>query len=125
MKPILVKYDETELRHLEEGSLLKIFFDSENSAKNFSMGWVSFDPGSRTSVHTRDVEEVIFVLKGETYIVTTDHGEFFLRKGDCVLIPAGIEHYHANRGDEVLEQIYLFSPQGPEKPLRNLSIVTP
>lgn len=122
MKPVVVKNNEVELRKLGEGSICKILFDSVNGAKNFSIGTVIIEPKQRTGEHTRDVEELIFALKGETYVVTED-GEYKLEEGDCILIPKGIKHYHENKTDENIEQLYLFAPQGPEKPLRNLEII--
>lgn len=122
MKPTIVKNKEVELRKLGEGCLCKILFDSENGAKNFSIGTVIIEPNQKTGEHTRDVEELIFALKGETYVITEDE-EYKLEEGDIILIPAGIKHYHANKSNEKIEQIYLFAPQGPEKSLRELSII--
>lgn len=122
MKPTVVKNSDVEVRKLGEGCLCKILFDSENGAKNFSIGTVIIEPNQKTGEHTRDVEELIFALKGETYVITEDE-EYKLEEGDSILIPAGIKHYHANKSSETIEQIYLFAPQGPEKPLRNLEFV--
>lgn len=111
-----------ELRKLGEGCSCKIIFDSLNGANNFSIGTVIIEPNQRTGEHTRDVEELIFALKGQTYVITED-AEYKLEQGDSILIPAGIKHYHANKSNETIEQIYLFAPQGPEKSLRNLEII--
>lgn len=122
MKPIVVKNSEVELRKLGEGSLCKILFDSINGARNFSVGTVIIEPKKKTGEHTRNVEELIFALKGETYVVTEDN-EYKLEEGDCILIPEGIKHYHENKSNQTIEQLYLFAPQGPEKPLRDLDII--
>lgn len=122
MKPIVVENDNMELRKLGEGCSCKIIFDSLNGANNFSIGTVIIEPNQRTGEHTRDVEELIFALKGQTYVITED-AEYKLEQGDSILIPAGIKHYHANKSNETIEQIYLFAPQGPEKSLRNLEII--
>lgn len=122
MKPIIVENDNIELRKLGEGCACKIIFDSLNGANNFSIGTVIIEPNQRTGEHTRDVEELIFALKGQTYVITED-AEYKLEQGDSILIPAGIKHYHANKSNETIEQIYLFAPQGPEKSLRDLEII--
>lgn len=122
MKPIVVENDNIELRKLGEGCSCKIIFDSLNGANNFSIGTVVIEPNQRTGEHTRDVEELIFALKGQTYVITED-AEYKLEQGDSILIPAGIKHYHANKSNETIEQIYLFAPQGPEKSLRDLEII--
>lgn len=122
MKPVIVENDKIDLRKLGDGCSCKIIFDSLNGAKNFSIGTVIIEPNKRTGEHTRDVEELIYALKGETYVITEEN-EYKLKEGDSILIPKGIKHYHANKSDETIEQLYLFAPQGPEKPLRNLEIL--
>lgn len=122
MEPIIIDKDKTELRKLGDGCTCKILFDSLNGAKNFSIGTVIIEPNQKTGEHTREVEELIFALKGETYVVTEEK-EYRLKEGDCILIPKGIKHYHANKSKETIEQIYLFAPQGPEKTLRDLEIL--
>ena len=117
-----MKKDELQIRKLGEGCTCSIIFDSENGAKNFSIGTVSIEPHQRTGEHTREVEELIFALKGETYVIT-ENKEYRLEQGDSILIPAGVKHYHANKSNEIIEQIYLFAPQWPEKPLRSLPII--
>ena len=122
MKPIVMKNTDLELRKLDEGCLCKIMFDRENGANNFSIGTVVIESNKETAPHTRDVEELIFALKGETFVITDD-AEYKLEQGDSILIPAGIKHYHANKSNETIEQMYLFAPQGPEKPLRDLEVI--
>ncbi|MBK7143574.1 MAG: cupin domain-containing protein [bacterium] len=122
MEPQVIRNAEPALRQLDAGSELRIIFDGLNAAKHFAMGWVSFEPGSKTTAHTRDVEEVIYILSGEGRIVTKSK-EYTLQPGDAILIPAGVEHYHANKGSIKLEQLYFFSPQGPERKLRDLPCV--
>ena len=122
MEPIIIENNKIELRKLSEGCICKIIFDSLNGAENFSIGTVIIEPNQRTSEHTRDVEELIYALKGETYVITEEK-EYKLNQGDSILIPKGIKHYHANKSDKTIEQLYLFAPQGPEKSLRNLQII--
>lgn len=122
MKPVVVENDQIELRKLNDGCICKIIFDSLNGAENFSIGTVIIEPNQRTGEHTREVEELIYALKGETYIITEDE-EYKLKEGDSILIPKGIKHYHANKSNKTIEQLYLFAPQGPEKSLRDLEII--
>ncbi len=122
MIPKIIRTQDIPLRRLEEGSQLRIILDSVNGANNLAMGWVSIEPGKRTSTHTRNVEEVTYILRGEVFVVT-ETDEYKLTSGDTILIPAGTAHYHENRGEKTLKQIYIFAPQGPEKPLRDLPII--
>lgn len=122
MKPVVVENDQIELRKLNDGCICKIIFDSLNGAENFSIGTVIIEPNQRTGEHIREVEELIYALKGETYVITEDK-EYKLKEGDSILIPKGIKHYHANKSNKTIEQLYLFAPQGPEKSLRDLEII--
>ena len=122
MNPVIIENDKIELRKLSDGCICKIIFDSLNGAKNFSIGTVIIEPNQRTGEHTREVEELIYALKGETYVIT-ENNQYKLKEGDCILIPKGIKHYHENKSKKTIEQLYLFAPQGPEKTLRNLEII--
>lgn len=122
MDPIIIENDKIELRKLSEGCICKIIFDSINGAENFSIGTVIIEPHQKTGEHTREVEELIYALNGETCVVTEEK-EYILKQGDSILIPKGIKHYHANKSNETIEQLYLFAPQGPEKTLRDLEII--
>lgn len=76
-------------------------------------------------MHKREFEEVIYMLKGEGKLKLEDGTEYTLKEGNCVLIPEGIMHAHANDSDEELEQLYIFAPQAGseiQKSLRNLPI---
>jgi quercetin dioxygenase-like cupin family protein len=98
----------------------KVLVDKESSdARHLSLGWIRFDPGAKTDDHTREVEEVIYVVQGKTVIVA-DNVEYELSPRDSIFLPPGTTHRHENRGAEVLEQIFIFAPQGPEKALRDL-----
>lgn len=99
---------------------LRIIVDEIScGAKSLSMGWIAIPPRSRTDDHTRQTEEVIYVLKGATTIVAKDE-EYRLSEGDTIFIPPGIMHRHENRESSMLEQIWIFAPSGPERGLRNL-----
>ena len=99
----------------------KILVDSEAGASNVSVGWISFEPGAKTDDHVRSVEETIVVIRGETVIISEGQ-DYKLSPGDAIFIPPGTTHRHENRGSEVLEQVWIFAPQGPEKKMRELPL---
>ena len=123
MRPLLVKNKEADLRQFGKGCICKLLLDSQQGVKNIAIGTVIIEPKQRTVVHTREVEEVIFAYKGETHVIT-DNAEYKLSEGDCIYIPAGIKHCHENKSDETIEQLFIFSPQGPEKEMRMLEIIS-
>ncbi|MCL5292803.1 MAG: cupin domain-containing protein [Actinobacteria bacterium] len=99
----------------------KVLIDSQVGAKNLSLCWIKFPVGGKSDLHTRDVEECIYVIKGRT-VVVSGHERVEFGEGDAVFIQAGVEHYHENIGSSELEQIVVFSPQGPESILRDLPL---
>ena len=123
MNPTIRRHKEIPLQQFGEGILLKILADEETGAKNIGMGWMTFKPGAQSSMHYRDTEEYIYIAKGEATIVFESGEKYVLNAGDTILIPSGSMHQHQNNSASDMEHIYIFAPQGPEKPFRDLPIV--
>jgi len=123
MEPKLIKLSEQPMRVLDEGILLKILLDKEAGTSAIALGWMEFAPRTSTSEHSRDVEEVIYVVKGQATIHTAV-ASYKMNAGDCIYIPPGIRHRHANDSDEPANQLYLFVPHGPAPALRDLKIIS-
>ena len=100
-------------------AVTRILVDEHSGASGMSMGWMEFPPGGSTDTHTRDVEEAIYILRGRSTIVFDDEA-IALDAGDAIFIPPGRQHRHENSGDGVMEHLWFFSPQGPEKKLAGL-----
>jgi quercetin dioxygenase-like cupin family protein len=73
-------------------------------AANLTLSVMQMPPGQRATVHTHEVEEVLFVLQGElTVIIEDEHGRTSTRKlgrWDCASCPAGVPHGFSNQGTE-------------------------
>lgn len=122
----LVKSNNVPVRDFGKGLTLRILFDKIEGAKNFDLGTVSIPPKSATAMHVRSFEEVIYMLSGTGELQMEDGTSYVLEAGDCVLIPPGLEHRHANETDEPLTQLYIFAPQGEQAiqdSLRSLPII--
>lgn len=115
-----IKNNQIDKLDFGSGLVLKVFFDEENGARNFSLGTVTIEPNCETSMHTRTVEEVIYMISGEGEVVTEEGERYTLLSGDSILIPAGISHKHVNSSEKSLEQMWIFAPQGEEVGLRDL-----
>jgi quercetin dioxygenase-like cupin family protein len=110
----VIKAAEQKIYPGPEDGRSKMLIHPGMGAKNLSLGSMVFPVGGRTAPHTRDVEEVIYIVRGKTAIhIGSERHE--LDPGDAIYIPAGIEHYHENIGDIELEHVWVFSPQGPEQ----------
>lgn len=106
-----------------DGVVASILIDeTTSSAENLALGHISFGAGSSVPPHTREVEEFIYVIEGETTILACGN-EYVLRSGDAIYIPPGTEHQHTNPNDSTLKQLYIFAPPGPEKGVREWPVV--
>lgn len=123
----LVQKKKVPIRDFGKGLTLQILLDKTEWAKNLDLGTVTIPPQSATAMHVRkDFEEVIVMLSGTGQVITEEGQTYTLETGDCILIPAGVVHCHANTSSEPLEQLYLFAPQAStdiENSLRNLPIL--
>ena len=120
----LIKKDNVEIRDFGNGLTLSILLDKISGAQNLDLGTVTIPAKSATAMHVRDFEEVIYMINGQGK-VKTESEEYILNKGDCILIPPGIKHCHANDSESELEQLYIFAPQANEeiqKSLRSLPL---
>jgi quercetin dioxygenase-like cupin family protein len=115
----VVRADEIGAKRGPIDAISKVFLDEENGPRNMSLGWMRIPVGGKTDRHTRDVEEIIYLLKGRTKVVLEGE-EAVLEPGDSLFIPAGVEHHHESIGDEEMEHLFIFSPQGPERGIRGL-----
>lgn len=114
----VVVRDTTHLpRFAGEGFASQIIADSTVGVENVSVGVVTFEPGTEGSRHVRDVEEIVYVLEGETEIVTDDE-TYALSAGQAAVIPPGVHHRHVNAGESRLRKLWVFAPQGPETAIR-------
>lgn len=121
----LIKKENVEIRDFGKGLTISILLDKISGAKNLDLGTVKIPKKSSTAMHVRDFEEVIYMIEGQGKVKTESGEEYILNKGDCILIPPGIKHCHANDSEEELEQLYIFAPQANDevqKSLRNLPI---
>ncbi|MCL4499468.1 MAG: cupin domain-containing protein [Actinobacteria bacterium] len=104
----------------EDGST-KVLIDAESGASNSSLSQIIFPVGGKTALHTRDVEEIVYIVKGRTAIIIGQK-RYELGQGDAIYIAPGIEHHHENIGDTKLVQVVVFAPQGPEIVLKRLPV---
>ncbi|WP_144798349.1 cupin domain-containing protein [Halorubrum depositum] len=76
-----------------------VLLDASDGAPNFAMRRFELAPGAAVPRHTNAVEHEQYVLAGE-YVVGIGETEHVVSPGDALLIPAGVEHWYRNDGDE-------------------------
>jgi quercetin dioxygenase-like cupin family protein len=121
MKPIVVRHKDVPTYKLGDAKTKILIDEVSVETKNLSLGWISFPPNTKTPEHSRTVEEIIYITKGKARVVTNDE-QYELNLGDSIHIPPGIIHRHENPSNEPMEQIWIFSPAGPEKMIRENEI---
>jgi quercetin dioxygenase-like cupin family protein len=76
-----------------------VLLDESDGAPHFAMRRFELAPGAAVPRHTNAVEHEQYVLDGE-YVVGIGEAEHAVSPGDALLIPAGVEHWYRNDGDE-------------------------
>ena len=82
-----------------DGMRKGVLLDESDGAPNFAIRRFELDPGAEVPRHTNAVEHEQYVLEGE-YTVGIGDEEYVVAAGDSLLIPAGVEHWYRNDGDE-------------------------
>ncbi|MFC1538676.1 cupin domain-containing protein [Candidatus Latescibacterota bacterium] len=86
---------------------------SSERAPHFAMRRITIKAGGGLPNHTNEVEHEQFVLIGTGQVGIGDK-IFTVKKGDALLIPAGINHWYENSGDEAFSFLCLV-PNKPDK----------
>ncbi|MFW5917159.1 MAG: cupin domain-containing protein [Halorubrum sp.] len=82
-----------------EGLRKGVLIDESDGAPHFAMRRFELDAGAEVPRHTNAVEHEQYVLAGE-YVVGLGENEHRVSAGDALLIPAGVEHWYRNDGEE-------------------------
>ena len=98
---VVKRADEVEYEPVEaaEGLSKGVLLDESDGAPNFAMRRFELAPGAEVPRHTNAVEHEQYVLAGE-YVVGIGDEEHTVSPGDSLLIPAGVEHWYRNDGDD-------------------------
>jgi len=68
-------------------------FDAKEPTRS-SGGQVTFQPGARSAWHTHPLGQVLIVTDGVGWVQQWGGPVLVIRKGDVVLIPASVKHWH-------------------------------
>lgn len=82
-----------------EGLRKGVLIDESDGAPTFALRRFELAAGAEVPRHTNAVEHEQYVLSGE-YVVGIDDTEHVVSPGDALLIPAGVEHWYRNEGDD-------------------------
>ena len=99
--PVVKRGDDVASEPVEAAAGLSkaVLLDESDGTPNFAMRRFELAPGATVPRHTNAVEHEQYVLAGE-YVVGIGDEERTVSPGDALLIPAGVEHWYRNEGDE-------------------------
>lgn len=95
----------------------KIMMDPVIGSKHVAMGFTVYPVGEKGAPHAHTGEETIFILKGKARIKSGDK-ECVLEPGDVVYVGPQEVHTLENAGDEELQFIWVYTPPGDERSIR-------
>lgn len=95
----------------------KIMMDPVIGSKHIAMGFTIYPVGEKGAPHAHFGEETIFIIKGKARISSGDE-EHILEPGDVVYLPPEEVHTLENIGDEELQFIWVYTPPGDERSIR-------
>ena len=83
----------------------------------YTVGNVVFEPGCRNNWHTHATGQILLVTDGKGHYQERGQPARPLAKGDVVVIPVNVEHWHGAAHDSSLTHIVITnnSPEGPVK----------
>jgi len=95
----------------------KILMDPVIGSKHVAMGFTVYPVGEKGAPHAHTGEETIFILKGRAK-VSSAREQHILEAGDLVYVPPNETHTIENSGDEELQFIWVYTPPGDERIIR-------
>jgi len=81
----------------------------------FTAGSVTFEPGARTNWHTHPLGQILLVINGNGFYQEKGKPARAIAKGDVVIIPSHIEHWHGAAKNTNMTHIAItnIGKQGP------------
>jgi len=105
----VIRVDEAQATTLEPGRASKPLVNIDVGAKNVSVSWMETPAGWKSGQHTREVEEILYVLSGRCAI-TSEKERVEATAGTIIFIPPGEKHEHENIGNQTFSQLVIFAP---------------
>lgn len=95
----------------------KIMMDPVLGSKYVAVGITVYPVGEKGAPHAHTGEETIFILKGRAKI-SSGKEERILEVGDIVYVAPNETHILENSGEEALQFLWVYTPPGDEKIIR-------
>jgi len=113
---IFPKGDKAPADYFTGTAWIKILVPKDETG-NYAVGNVVFEPGCRNNWHTHATGQILLITDGKGFYQEKGEPARPLTKGDVVVIPSGVEHWHGATRDSSFTHIVITnnSPEGPVK----------
>ncbi len=110
-----VSLGDIRANELQNGSWSRMLLtDTQVSGNQASLGVSLFTPGTVSAAIAHEVEELIYVTRGQGELRTDAESVPFL-PGNALFVPSGVWHWIANTGPDEVEMVFSFpSPSYPQ-----------
>ncbi len=105
---IFTKGEKTSSDYFTGTAWLNILVPKDETG-NYTIGNVVFEPGCRNNWHTHPAGQILLVTEGKGFYQERGKPARSLTKGDVVVIPSHIEHWHGARKDSSFTHIAITS----------------
>jgi 4-carboxymuconolactone decarboxylase len=103
---IFPKGEKTSPDYFTGTAWLKILVTADETG-TYAIGNVVFEPGCRNNWHTHPAGQILLITDGKGYYQERGKPARLLTKGDVVVIPPHIEHWHGAAHDGSLTHIVI------------------
>ena len=101
---IFPKGEKTSPDYFTGTAWLKMLVPQDETG-SYAIGNVVFEPGCRNNWHTHPAGQILLVTDGKGYYQERGKQARLLTKGDVVVIPSHVEHWHGAAHDSSLTHI--------------------
>jgi quercetin dioxygenase-like cupin family protein len=85
---------------------------AKDNNKDYAIGSVAFEPGARTNWHTHPKGQNLLVTEGNGFYQEKGKAARPLKRGDVVIIPENVEHWHGAAPDSHFTHIAITNFKG-------------
>jgi quercetin dioxygenase-like cupin family protein len=84
----------------------------KTASNDYSIGSVTFEPGARSNWHTHPAGQTLIVISGEGRYQEKGRPIKVINKGETIICPPNLEHWHGASPDSQMTHIAITSDKG-------------
>lgn len=120
----LVRFAQAETYELCGATVVRDLFAGRLGAQGVCGGHGHFPPGSGLPCHTHEYDESITIVRGKAVCLAAGR-RYELSGNDTVCIPRGVPHRFLNETDDVMEMIWVYAGDEPDRQLEDAKCCEP